>query len=177
MSDSPPPPSESLHWVQPVTGLWSFLKSFDWSEPWLYVLGMSYLILYTGVYVSRKNSAIQIFTFIFLLLTVYMAEDINEYLSKNHRLFTRHQYFDSQGMFISVVMSTPLLLIGAFIAGNWFKLSAKLMTDVKVMQLRQQQRAQQRAQAAAAQAAAAAAADPADEGSAAAASANKEKMS
>lgn len=79
-----------------------------------------------------------------------MAEDINEYLSQNHEAFTKHQYFDSQGMFISVVMSTPLLLAGAFIAGNWFKLSAQLMTDVKVMQLRQQQRAQQRREAAAA---------------------------
>jgi len=150
MADLPPEPS-SPHWVEPVTGLWSFLKSFDWSEPWLYVLGMSYLILYSGVYASRKNSAIQIFTFIFLLVTVYMAEDINEFLSVNHAFFTRHQYFDSQGMFISVVMSTPLLLAGAFIAGNWFKLSAQLMTDVKIMQLRQQQRAQQRqAEAAAA---------------------------
>ena len=86
------------------------------------------------------------------VVTVYIAEDINQFLAKNHKAFTRHQYFDSRGMFISVVMSTPLLLASAFIAGNWFKLSAQLMTDVKIMQLKQQQRAMQRAQAAAADA-------------------------
>ena len=77
-------------------------------------------------------------------MIVYLAEDINGYLAQNHKPFTKHQYFDSRGMFISVMMSSPLLLASAFIAGNWFKLSFELMTEVKTMQIKQKLRAQQR---------------------------------
>ena len=77
-------------------------------------------------------------------MTVYLAEDINAYLAENHVAFTRHQYFDSRGMFISVMMSTPLLVASAFIAGNWFKLSFQLMTEVKIMQIKQKQRMAER---------------------------------
>ena len=51
----------------------------------------------------------------------------------------KYQYFDSRGMFISVMMSTPLLLAAAFVAANWFKLSFELMTEVKIMQIKRQQ--------------------------------------
>ena len=54
------------------------------------------------------------------VLTVYIAEDLNEYLSKNHKAFTRHQYFDSSGLFISLFMSLPLLLASAFIVVSIF---------------------------------------------------------
>ena len=53
--------------------------------------------------------------FLILVLTVYIAEDLNEYLANHHKAFTRHQYFDSSGLFISLFMSTPLLLASAFI--------------------------------------------------------------
>ena len=49
------------------------------------------------------------------VLTVYIAEDLNEYLANHHKVFTRHQYFDSSGLFISLFMSLPLLLASAFI--------------------------------------------------------------
>jgi len=131
---------------EPVSGVVTFFKSLDWSEPWLYGLAVSYLILMLGLYMSRRNSAVQMFTFVFLLVTVYIAEDINKYLAKNHHIFTKHQYFDSRGMFISVMMSTPLLLAAAFVAANWFKLSFELMTEVKIMQIKRQQRAAQKAE-------------------------------
>ena len=38
----------------------------DWSEPWLYGLAVSYLILMLGLYMTRRNSAVQMFTFVFL---------------------------------------------------------------------------------------------------------------
>lgn len=128
--------------IKPINGVITYFQSFDWSEPWLYILICSYIILYTFVYFTRRNSTIQSFTFLLTLLVVYMAEDLNEFLAKNHKHFTRHQYFDSNGMFISIVMSTPLLLASGFIAANWFKLSTELMTQVKTRQIQERMRKQ-----------------------------------
>jgi len=116
-------------------GMMSFFKSMDWSEPWLYYLIGFYILLFLFLYVTREYSVIQSFTFIFLLLTVYIAEDLNEYLANHHKAFTRHQYFDSSGLFISLFMSTPLLLASAFIVGNWFHQSTVLMTQMKQLQI------------------------------------------
>lgn len=121
--------------VPNIDGLFTYLQSLDWNEPWLFGVGAFYVFLFGGLYLSRRNSAIQSFSFVFMLLTVYMAEDLNEYFAHNHKLFTKHQYFDSSGLFISVIMSGPLLLASAFIVANWFYVSSQLMTQVKILQL------------------------------------------
>ena len=38
------------------------------------------------------------------------SEKINELGAKNWRVFAMEQYFDSNGLFISVVFSTPIIL-------------------------------------------------------------------
>jgi len=136
------PTLDTTHLLKPIDGVITYFQSFDWSEPWLYALALFYIFLYTSVYITRRNSTIQSFTFLLTLLVVYMAEDLNEYLAKNHKLFTRHQYFDSNGLFISIVMSTPLLLASALIAANWFRLSTELMTQVKTLQIKKKMRKQ-----------------------------------
>jgi len=123
-----------------VYGMLTFFQSMDWSEPWLYCLIGFYILLSLFLYVTRQYSVIQSFTFIFLLLTVYIAEDLNEYLANHHKVFTRHQYFDSSGLFISLFMSLPLLLASAFIVGNWFHQSTVLMTQMKQLQINRKQR-------------------------------------
>lgn len=45
-----------------------------------------------------------------IVLLVYFSESINELASENWRVFSRQQYFDSNGLFISVVFSIPILL-------------------------------------------------------------------
>lgn len=41
---------------------------------------------------------------------VYFSESLNELAARHWSSFSRQQYFDSQGLFISVVFSVPLLL-------------------------------------------------------------------
>lgn len=41
---------------------------------------------------------------------VYFSESINELAAFHWSSFSRQQYFDSQGLFISVVFSVPILL-------------------------------------------------------------------
>ena len=42
---------------------------------------------------------------------VYNAQRINTYLREHWKAFARQPYFDEQGIFISAVVSAPLLLI------------------------------------------------------------------
>lgn len=52
----------------------------------------------------------KMFFFFFTVLLVYFSESINEIASTNWHVFSRQQYFDSKGLFISVVFSMPILL-------------------------------------------------------------------
>lgn len=45
----------------------------------------------------------------FSVLLVYFSESINKLASTNWKIFSRQQYFDSNGLFISVVFSIPIL--------------------------------------------------------------------
>lgn len=41
---------------------------------------------------------------------VYFSEQLNAYAAHNWKVFSRQQYFDSKGLFISIVFSVPILL-------------------------------------------------------------------
>ena len=76
----------------------------------------SHLSCYVRIIKFLENNILDVLrNILFIVLTVYIAEDLNEYFALNHKMFTRHQYFDSSGLFISFFMSTPLLLASAFI--------------------------------------------------------------
>lgn len=47
---------------------------------------------------------------LFTVLLVYFSETINELAAIHWRSFSRQQYFDSSGLFISTVFSIPILL-------------------------------------------------------------------
>ena len=88
---------------------------------------------------------------------VYFSEYINEWAATNWQRFSKQQYFDSNGFFISTVFSIPILLncmlmIVSFVflicktifficimffQGNWLYSSTQLMAKVKTAQLRQ----------------------------------------
>ncbi|KAF3420672.1 hypothetical protein E2986_11360, partial [Frieseomelitta varia] len=57
-----------------------------------------------------------------------------------NRLFSRQQYFDSNGLFISIVFSVPILLNCMIMIASWLYQSSQLMTSLKRAQLRQQAR-------------------------------------
>ncbi|KAH9509869.1 Transmembrane protein 18 [Bulinus truncatus] len=93
-----------------ITGLWSYLETVDWSEPWFSVLLGFHILTFLVTYITRKYQMIQAGHFFILLMLVYFAESFNEIAANNWKLFSKQQYFDSKGMFISLVWSAPLLL-------------------------------------------------------------------
>nr|ACO11223.1 Transmembrane protein 18 [Caligus rogercresseyi] len=115
----------------PPLGLSIILNELDWSEPWLFGVLASYILLGLLILKTRFENGIQLFVFVILLMVVYVSEDINEYLARNHKLFTRYQYFDSSGTFISLFMSLPLLFFCTLILSNWLVHSSRLLSKMR----------------------------------------------
>jgi transmembrane protein 18 len=57
-------------------------------------------------------------------------------------LFSKQQYFDSKGMFISIVFSIPMLFNCMIMVANWLWQSSELLAQLKVAQMRQSARLQ-----------------------------------
>lgn len=84
---------------------------------------------------TRNHHTTQAVLFFLLLLTVRSSETINQYAAKNWQSFSRQQYFDSQGLFISVVFSMPVLFNCMMMVINWLWLSSNMMVTYKRVEL------------------------------------------
>lgn len=69
---------------------------------------------------------------------MYFSEFLNELAAKNSHRFATQQYFDENGMFISIIFCCPILINCIFILARWLMLSFELMTKVKTAQLKQE---------------------------------------
>nr|KAF7431613.1 hypothetical protein H0235_004537 [Vespula pensylvanica] len=127
-----------------IDGIWPFLKSrslllqIDWRDPWLALLLTFHIAVTMTALMTRNHANFQIILFLVLLLLVYFTETINEVAATNWMVFSRQQYFDSKGLFISIVFSTPILMNCMIMVASWLYQSSQLMTSLKRAQLRQQ---------------------------------------
>ncbi|XP_044742395.1 transmembrane protein 18 [Chrysoperla carnea] len=120
-----------------ISGVWTFLKSIEWQDPWLICLIVFHVIITLMALLTKNYGNFQIVLFLVLLVMVYFSENINEIASLNWKKFSRQQYFDSKGLFISIVFSVPILLNCMLMVGQWLYQSTQLMTKLKRAQLRE----------------------------------------
>lgn len=133
--------------VSPVDTLniGNILVQVDWTEPWLMGLITFHVAILSLTLLTRDRGNVQAGLFVTALLLVYFSEALNELAAQHWRSFSNHQYFDSQGMFISLVFSAPLLLNCIIMVGQWMWTSGTLMIRLKQAQLRQEIRRQRSA--------------------------------
>jgi len=114
-----------------------FFKTIEWTEPWILGLVSFHVVLTTLNVLTRKNATTQAFLFFIMLLLVFVSENLNGLAAENWKRFSKHQYFDSDGMFISVVFSLPILFNAMLMVVNWLLISSELMTNLRRFQLQQ----------------------------------------
>ncbi|KAG8225126.1 hypothetical protein J437_LFUL006149 [Ladona fulva] len=130
-----------------IDSIWAFIRSIEWWDPWLIGLISFHIVITLMTLMTRDYGNFQVVLFLILckysvnLLTLSsrsVAESINEIAATNWSLFSRQQYFDSKGMFISLVFSVPILLNCMIMVANWLWQSSQLMLRVKQVQMRHQ---------------------------------------
>ncbi|XP_033099472.1 transmembrane protein 18-like [Anneissia japonica] len=114
-----------------IDGFLSFLKNIDWSEPWIICLLSLHMLFFIILILTRHYNNFQIVLFLFMLGLIYCSEYINEFAAKNYKSFSRLQYFDSNGLFITVVFSVPLLINSLILVSIWLYQTGSLLISVK----------------------------------------------
>ncbi|XP_028295655.1 transmembrane protein 18 [Gouania willdenowi] len=127
-----------------ITSIWTFLMSVQWSEPWLIGLIMFHCVCLLVTAVTCRYYRAQICHFLTIVGLVSSAEYLNELAAMNWRSFSNFQYFDSKGMFISLVFSIPLLLNAMTIVAVWVYRTFSTMTELKTLQLKRKARREKR---------------------------------
>ncbi|KAJ2944580.1 hypothetical protein O0L34_g3931 [Tuta absoluta] len=123
--------------VNEISDFVSYIRSIEWRDPWLIALVSFHIIITFTCFSTRNYGNFQVILFMTLLLLVYFSESINEVAARNWALFSRQQYFDSKGLFISVVFSIPILLNCMIMVGSWLYQSTQIMAKLKTAQLKQ----------------------------------------
>ncbi|KAK5646325.1 hypothetical protein RI129_004789 [Pyrocoelia pectoralis] len=126
--------------VSQLNSFLTFIWSIDWRDPWLIGLCIFHVSVTLMAISTRNYGNFQAILFFCLILLVYFSENINQLASTNWKIFSRQQYFDSRGLFISVVFSVPILLNCMIMMGSWLWQSRQLMITLKTAQLRERLR-------------------------------------
>jgi len=117
--------------------------SIDWTTDTFLasLLGLFYCSCIFLTYVTRKHLNIQAVYFVLMCAGIYFAENINKFCAKNWKQFSvKNQYFDSRGLFISVVFSVPLLLNLLVIVFLWMRMAGGDLVSLKRKELWEQQK-------------------------------------
>ncbi|XP_075742510.1 transmembrane protein 18 isoform X2 [Rhipicephalus microplus] len=102
--------SDTMVFPGDTLNIGSLIFQVDWTEPWLMCLVTFHIATFSLTLLTRDRGNVQAVLFMIALLLVYFSEALNDLAARHWQAFSSQQYFDSQGMFISLVFSTPLLL-------------------------------------------------------------------
>ncbi|KAG8046280.1 hypothetical protein GUJ93_ZPchr0008g12461 [Zizania palustris] len=123
-----------------VDSFLGFFHAVDWKEPLLISMLSFHASLLLVTIISRRNVNFQLILSALTFSGVFLADRINIFLGQHWKSFSSQNYFDPQGLFISVIWSGPLLLITILILVNTLVTLCLLMVRWKRAELRHRAR-------------------------------------
>ncbi|XP_018429657.1 PREDICTED: transmembrane protein 18 [Nanorana parkeri] len=118
------------------SGVWALLQRapIDWTEPFVIGLLVFHVVCFIVTIISFRFYKFQIAHFLLMVALVSSSEYINVYAALNWKSYSKQQYFDSSGMFISLFFSAPLLFNTIIIVVHWVYKTLTVMTELKTLQ-------------------------------------------
>lgn len=117
-------------WREAVDAWMGFYHAVDWSEGWLKLLLCAHVCLFIAIASTRGSDRAQGGLFCICVVVVLAAERINALGDTHWETFASQNYFDKRGRFISIVLSTPLVVATLLILVNLLFIMTGMMVEV-----------------------------------------------
>lgn len=109
----------------------AFIYAVNWNETWILALLAFYVVLFVAAVLTRKHWQAQFFFLCLSCGLVLSAESLNDWAGHNWRRFATQNYFDSTGLFASIMFATPLLMTALFVLLYGLYETGSLLIQVK----------------------------------------------
>ncbi|GFH57267.1 hypothetical protein CTEN210_13743 [Chaetoceros tenuissimus] len=124
-----------------------FKAAITWSEPLIVgIIFFHFMIAFSAYFATKKGglpSQLTIMSIIFIV--VRCAEKINDAGRQHWEDIASQNYFDRKGIFISIMVSAPLLLVSACMLIGIMREASSLLIEVKKRELKAKAKKSKRA--------------------------------
>ena len=117
-----------------------FVHAVDWREPWIIGLLAAEALLLLLIAATRRRTNFQGILFLVVGAIIFGAPRINALCASRWETFARQPYFDPSGLFITTMLSGPLLVCEVVIVINHLVELCRMIIKVKRAQLRAEAR-------------------------------------
>ena len=120
----------------------AFRSAITWKEPFILtiVVFQIVMLLCTFMLTRRCGMTFRLLILSFMAGIVRSAEWFNKYGSRNWEQFATQNYFDEKGIFISIMVSAPLLMMTFLMLISFLREASGLLVEVKKHELKQKQK-------------------------------------
>jgi hypothetical protein len=117
----------------------AFSNAINWSSDgyWIYPVLILHVLTFLLILRYRASTNTTIVIFLILSAAVKSCEYVNPVLSSNHGTFSSQDYFDPNGVFISIFMAGPCLLNCVVCVLGMVAEAKNLLVEVKTREFKE----------------------------------------
>ncbi|KAF9195338.1 hypothetical protein BGZ51_002853 [Haplosporangium sp. Z 767] len=131
-------------WLDLKSASSGFISSVEWQQTWIQMILALHMTLFVIIIVLRNRpNPLAAMLFCTILLAA-LSEPLNGIGSRHWQLFSDDNYFDSHGVFTSLVWATPLLGNAMLAVLLLLRATVKLLIKVKKAQLQESRNKKQK---------------------------------